>query len=160
LISFAIGGLLGDVFFHTLPHLNSGHSHDVHANDDHHNHDHVVGLNEHTHSHDEAGHGHTHNAKEMCNNSIIIMGIIIFFLIEKVTKNYLGGGHDHSSHTHDNKKAEKEHTHSPDEREIRYKSYVIISLIGDFLHNFTDGLSIGVAYVASNTINDVLIIVL
>jgi len=29
LLSFAMGGLLGDVFFHTLPHLSGGgHSHD------------------------------------------------------------------------------------------------------------------------------------
>ena len=49
LISFAIGGLLGDVFFHTLPHLSSGHGG--------HSHDH-----EHSHSHDaHGGHGHSHD---------------------------------------------------------------------------------------------------
>ena len=35
------------------------------------------------------------------------------------------------------------------DKEIRYKSYAVISMVGDFMHNFTDGLSIGVAYVAS-----------
>jgi hypothetical protein len=46
MIAFAIGGLLGDVFFHTLPHLNEsqGHSHD---------HDH--------HDHGHGGHGHSHD---------------------------------------------------------------------------------------------------
>ena len=45
LISFAIGGLLGDVFFHTLPHLNEashdhGHSHEKSSHGDHnHSHD-------------------------------------------------------------------------------------------------------------------------
>jgi zinc transporter 7 len=61
-ISFAIGGLLGDVFFHTMPHMNSGgghgHSHDhghdnktqgEHAGHDHHGHDH---------------HGHDHGNAE------------------------------------------------------------------------------------------------
>lgn len=52
LIAFAIGGLLGDVFFHTLPHLSTGHSHD-HSHDHSHAHDHG-------HSH-EGGHGHSHD---------------------------------------------------------------------------------------------------
>lgn len=48
LISFAIGGLLGDVFFHTLPHLNeASHDHSGHSHGDH--------------SHGE--HGHTHDPK-------------------------------------------------------------------------------------------------
>ena len=34
------------------------------------------------------------------------------------------------------------------EKEIRYKSFAVISMVGDFIHNFTDGLSIGVSYVA------------
>lgn len=84
LISFAIGGLLGDVFFHTLPHLSSG-SHD-HGSDDHHHH--------HDHSHDH--HGHSHDPDQMVNNSIIISGIVAFFLIEKVISNYLGTGHNHT----------------------------------------------------------------
>jgi ABC-type nickel/cobalt efflux system permease component RcnA len=52
MISFAVGGLLGDVFFHTLPHLNEG-SHS-HGHDHHHDH-------EHTHEHNHGGHGHSHD---------------------------------------------------------------------------------------------------
>ena len=33
-------------------------------------------------------------------------------------------------------------------KEIRFKSFAIISMAGDFIHNFTDGLSIGVSYTA------------
>ena len=33
-----------------------------------------------------------------------------------------------------------------DEKTVRYQSFAIISMMGDFIHNFTDGLSIGVAY--------------
>ena len=39
--------------------------------------------------------------------------------------------------------------------QARYKSYAVLSLIGDLTHNFTDGLSIGVAYVASNLLFDI-----
>lgn len=80
MISFAIGGLLGDVFFHTLPHLSSGHS------DTHESHGHE-------HSHDHSGHGHAHNPKDMENNMIIITGIVTFFFLEKIIHNYLEGGH-------------------------------------------------------------------
>ena len=69
MISFAIGGLLGDVFFHTLPHLSSGgHGHDHH----------------HSHEHGHGGHGHAHSEKDMFNNLIIIGGIVAFFLLEKI----------------------------------------------------------------------------
>jgi len=40
-------------------------------------------------------------------------------------------------------------TQEDQERKARYTSYAVLSLIGDLTHNFTDGLSIGVAYVAS-----------
>ena len=86
LISFAIGGLLGDVFFHTLPHMNSGG----------HGHDH----SEHSHS----GHGHSHDPMQMCNNSIIITGIISFFLIEKIVSNIVGADSHNHSHDHGHKK--------------------------------------------------------
>jgi len=104
LISFAVGGLLGDVFFHTLPHLGqssgSGHSH---SHDHHHGHDH--GSAE--------GGGHSHDPAQMAIYGIVIAGIISFFLIEKIVKNYLGGGdHNHShghghSHSHEEKKEVK-----------------------------------------------------
>jgi len=88
LISFAIGGLLGDVFFHTLPHLSES------GGDHGHHHDH------HHHEHEGAGHGHSHDPAQMANNAIIIAGIVAFFLIEKMVSSYLGSGHSHHDHDH------------------------------------------------------------
>lgn len=94
LISFAIGGLLGDVFFHTLPHLSAGSG--GHNHHDHHHHDHG-------HSHDHSHEHHSHDPASMHTNMIIISGIVCFFLIEKIVANYLGGGghqHSHSGDSH------------------------------------------------------------
>jgi solute carrier family 39 (zinc transporter), member 7 len=79
LISFAVGGLLGDVFFHTLPHLSSGtggSSSSGHSHDHGHNHGH--------HEHGHGNEGHSHDPQQMMTNLIIIAGIVCFFLIEKV----------------------------------------------------------------------------
>lgn len=35
-----------------------------------------------------------------------------------------------------------------EKKDLRFKSFAVISLVGDFIHNFTDGLSIGVSYAA------------
>lgn len=91
LLSFALGGLLGDVFFHTLPHMmesdtNNGDKHDHHN----HNHGHV---------------GHHHHSEEMMQkNIIIIVGLMTFFLIEKIIHNYFGG--DHHAHSHEKDKSD------------------------------------------------------
>ena len=68
LLSFALGGLLGDVFFHTLPHLMESHE----------THDHT---HEATHV---GGHHHHHSEEVMKNNLMIIFGLYFFFLLEKV----------------------------------------------------------------------------
>lgn len=103
-------------------------------------------------------------------NLIIIIGIWCFFLLEKFTDMYLSSGHSHShSHGHDHSHQEsksiekkKKGKQTPkkvednvdtllgtdDSVEKRYKSFAVISIAGDFIHNFTDGLSIGVSYVA------------
>lgn len=81
----------------------------------------------------------------MFNNLLIIVGIISFFLIEKLTHSLLGG----HSHTHEHTHEKNGPSHEEKEKELRFKSHAVISMVGDIIHNFTDGLSIGVAYVAN-----------
>ena len=88
MISFAIGGLLGDVFFHTLPHIGGGHDHG--------------------HSHGESHGGHAHDPAETFNNFIIVLGIISFFLLEKITHAILEKSHSHGhSHSHNHNHGKK-----------------------------------------------------
>ena len=102
MISFAIGGLLGDVFFHTLPHISEAHNHNSHEG-----HDHEHSINNHSHT-DHSNSGHSHSGTEMLNNFLIIIGIVSFFLIERISHQLLEGdeshsGHNHSGHGHDKK---------------------------------------------------------
>lgn len=77
-------------------------------------------------------------------------------MIERATQSILSGNHGHNhSHGSDKKvkdaKKEKKKTQEEileEEKKVRLQSFAIISMIGDFIHNFTDGLSIGVAYQA------------
>lgn len=101
-MSLTIGGLLGDVFFHTLPQLKK-----------------------------MGGEGPGHDEKDDETNFMIIMGIMAFFMVERLTQQYLVGDKV--------VKADKE-------KQVRYQSFVAISMISDFIRNFTNGLSIVLAY--------------
>jgi hypothetical protein len=84
LLSFSLGGLLGDVFFHTLPHLSG----------DGHGHGHSYGApappvdaghgHSHGHGHGDAGSsgGHAHNIDDMKTNLMVVLGIMAFFMLE------------------------------------------------------------------------------
>lgn len=95
MLSFGLGGLLGDVFFHTLPHVMAGKEHS-------HSHDHGHGQNPvqtHDHGHDH-GHshegGHAHSAESMYPSLIILVGIYTFFILEKIIDKCFTPAHNHS----------------------------------------------------------------
>jgi len=135
LLAFAVGGLLGDVFLHLLPHSKP-----------------------HDHSHDH-GHGHDHTADTIIG-LWVLAGFTVFLLIEKLVRGQVGegghAGHSHS-HGHSHKETEqknKEQKEAKDKKEeavVESKTSVsaYLNLAADFSHNFTDGLAIGASFLAS-----------
>ncbi|KAH8552992.1 Zinc/iron permease [Umbelopsis sp. PMI_123] len=159
LVSFAVGGLLGDVFLHLLPHAFLGEHHEENVQiiyDEHKNV--LVGLG-------------------------IFAGLFFFFIMDKLMRVFAGGsGHDHS-HSHAHKKDDDAHAHSNDvhhhdhsqlrarntgketkeddtdkavsinateEPSIKLSAY--LNLFADFTHNFTDGLAMAASFYASPSV--------
>ncbi|KAK9255878.1 ZIP zinc transporter-domain-containing protein [Lipomyces tetrasporus] len=163
LVAFAVGGLLGDVFFHLMPQTFLGESHDP---------DHVrfVLVEEHRNS---------------------LLGLAIFFgfgafiVLDKTMRIFAGeGGHDHShSHVHtqcsmeDDDKAVSSSAQNISEDGLRrrkpadaiapeteakdlikeepgasVKLSAYLNLIADFSHNITDGLAIAASFYISQSV--------
>ncbi|KAJ2836007.1 hypothetical protein J3B01_003141 [Coemansia erecta] len=169
MVGFAVGGLLGDVFLHLLPHMFS----------DEHDHGHS-----HEHSHDHS-HNHVRNTVYGCT---IFLGLMLFFSVDKFMR-LLGGGHSHA-HDHGHKTAKlsgsssaseseskprirkrrgpkaKRFTHDASEADdekdtgelsvstreakkpIKHSAY--LNLIADAAHNFTDGLAMSASFYLSH----------
>jgi len=97
LLSLAAGVLLGDAFFHLLPHAVE-HNHSLH------------------------------------NSTILtVFGIVLFFLLEKLIRH-------HSHHSHESSSELFGKSSSP---------IAQMSIIGDIVHNFIDGMIIGASFLIS-----------
>ena len=133
--SFAAGALIGDVFIHNLPE--------------------ILHYNKHNHE-------HNHNKKNINlilydlfnkNELLLCFGILLLFIIEKIM-NYFNKRN--SNIENDENKKEKEHkenNHKNHENENHshnhshnHSSNITISLLGDFIHNITDGMAIGAGF--------------
>ncbi|KAK9368763.1 ZIP zinc transporter-domain-containing protein [Lipomyces kononenkoae] len=165
LVAFAVGGLLGDVFFHLMPQTFLGESHDP-------THVRFVLVEEHRNS---------------------LLGLAIFFgfgafiVLDKTMRIFGGeGGHDHShSHGHSlpedgdvkavsssvdqipddalrqrkhaattetDVKTEKNKSNSKQEPGASVKLSAYLNLIADFSHNITDGLAIAASFYISQSV--------
>ena len=104
--AMAAGGLLGDVFLHTL--------------------------------HESAAEA----------TGIWVLGGFTFFLMSdlviRTIQEEMGGGHSHHTHGHGHK--QENGTTTLDPKSHMNRSAIILSIAGDALHNFTDGLAIGASY--------------
>jgi zinc transporter 7 len=168
LVAFAVGGLLGDVFLHLLPHSFMG---EVHTGE-------LVVANE---------------KKNVVVGLGIFVGFFIFFCIDKVMRVISGGegghshshGHDHSNIVKDHHGHDNDHKHEHDDKDstlrqrkgtnkdkkeqkekkdamaaeapkkeisnsIKLSAY--LNLIADATHNFTDGLAMAASFYTSPAI--------
>ena len=117
--SFAAGALIGDVFIHNLPEINHSHDHD-HI---HHKNIHSIILNLFEH-----------------NELLICWGILTLFIFEKIINYFENKNHDlkHNDKKRDDTHNEHHHSHN--------HSNILVSLLGDFIHNLTDGMAIGAGF--------------
>jgi solute carrier family 39 (zinc transporter), member 7 len=157
MVAFAVGGLLGDTFFHLLPEI-------------------FLGEDE----PDKAKFVMVEPNKNLLLGVGIMVGFITFVAMDKGLRIATGGegGHDHShghSHSHaadeasgvstgvedkgkarsrkSNKSAKNETPAPPtDEINASVKLSGILNMIADFTHNITDGLAMSSSFYASPTV--------
>jgi len=153
-VSLAVSTMLGDAFFHILPHMLGLHSHDGHA--------HGIDHLEHDEREDQVGNGtksEMHNEEEEGENfeSMIQIGTIVGSIYTmwfiSVLMRITGTGHAHSCNVYEKgnecsgellsekkKKSEKE-----DEEMVKWSSIGGV-LVGDCMCNGVDGIAMGVAW--------------
>lgn len=156
LIALSIGTLLGDAILHLLPEVFGAHSH---------------GPSSHS-SHDHESHDKGHEHEFVYFGLMVLAGIYSFWLLER------GIGHFHHGHAHSHDESvtvpellsdtdkdlsetlldgerrksvllhpEHSHPHVAPAGRIRTVGWLV--LFGDGLHNFVDGLAIGVSFATS-----------
>jgi zinc transporter 7 len=137
--ALAVGGLMGDVFLHTLPDC-FGQEGDRHGN---------------SHSHGHKNHDHESHHEGEDVGVRVLAGFAVFLLLDIIVRSLDPDGHSHNhsnattNGTCDGSKATAHHTTKSQWRLI-FSSAVLLNLIGDALHNFTDGLAIGATFAASH----------
>jgi zinc transporter ZupT len=129
--AFASGALLGDVIMHNLPEIfESDSGSESHSNSG---------------SQDSFFGGFFTFFKQ--KEALICVGVIVLFAIEKIIAHFLHAGKKQVNDTDRKESGEHEaHGHHGHAHFSDSTKNIIIALIGDCVHNITDGLAIGAAY--------------
>ena len=124
--SFAAGALIGDVFIHNLPEVFESKHHHEHEHEHHH---------EHHHHHNEYS-----LIKSLINNNglLICWGVLLLFAVEKMMSYFSKKVNNDDDHKHEHEHHHHEHNH--------VHTNIALSLLGDFIHNITDGMAIGAGF--------------
>jgi zinc transporter 7 len=123
--ALAAGGLLGDVFLHTLQ-PSHGHHH-AHRTEEEEEEDSGIGL-------------------------WVLLGFVMFFTADLLIRTIDEHHHfHHHHHNHTNHEESERHKHENGEHRHKkelhvQRSTIFLNLAADALHNFTDGLAIGATY--------------
>jgi zinc transporter 7 len=166
---------------HELHHNDHDHGHDHHDEHDHHHHeDHEEehdhdhheshGAHEHKHEHDHGKHDHRSLLttktfydiigleRALAIQTTILFGFFVFFLAEKIAKSFLSDDDGHSHHHHHGEEKKEQKTTS-NTQVVASKGFFgklaatgWLNLLADSMHNFTDGIAIGAAYVSGRGI--------
>lgn len=139
--ALAVGGLIGDVFLHTLPDCFADALGDNHHDHDHHDHDHHDHDND---DHDDNHHGHHHHGGEI--GLLVILGFTIFLILDIIVRSFevkTGGDEKEKGVKGKGTTSENDEKHC---WQRCLSSAALLNMLGDSMHNFTDGLAIGASF--------------
>lgn len=137
LVSFAVGGLLGDVFLHLLPHALMPHNHGP------------------LQTHNDNGE-HDDHSKGVWVGIYVLLGLITFFAVEKFVRLINGDDNAHG-HSHATNGNDHGHSHATTSNNSPAATSAVTSLTvagllnlaADAAHNFTDGMAIAASFLVS-----------
>ncbi|KAF7722691.1 hypothetical protein EC973_002854 [Apophysomyces ossiformis] len=169
LVSFAVGGLLGDVFLHLLPHAFLGEHTEEHVKVEVDNHKNVLiglgifgglffffvmdklmrvfngGSGGHSHGH---SHGHEHKHEHVHESAVVEESKPRLTEDEDIAKEGLRQRHVTKEEKEDKEVDQKEDEEKKKESQgIKLSAY--LNLFADFTHNMTDGLAMAASFYAS-----------
>mmetsp|Transcript_12106 Transcript_12106/g.25794 ORF Transcript_12106/g.25794 Transcript_12106/m.25794 type:complete len:361 (-) Transcript_12106:90-1172(-) len=156
--ALAAGGLLGDVFLHSLPEC---------FGDAYGDHDHHEEHNHHDHHHDHHDHDDHHEHGTGAGiGLLVILGFAVFLVLDIIVRSFEEISGVEHNHAHSNLPEGNKGKGTTCNGEARTKndskttwqrflsSSVLLNLLGDAMHNFTDGLAIGASFSATKLSDD------